>query len=128
LLVNAGTNWNAGIVIFQGRFRSWDDRDCILRGILLIGPDNDGPEPIPGIWPGAAATAVNLICSEESCRTSRKNRAFHRRRQSYATAKSLGFDIDYKRLLLEFQSRGNLLRAFYYTAVIEDQEYSSIRR
>ena len=45
----------------------------------------------------------------------------------YATAKSLGFDIDYKKLLKEFQSRGNLLRAFYYTAIIEDQEYSSIR-
>jgi uncharacterized LabA/DUF88 family protein len=45
----------------------------------------------------------------------------------YATAKSLGFDIDYKRLLREFQGRGYLLRAFYYTAVIEDQEYSSIR-
>ena len=45
----------------------------------------------------------------------------------YATAKSLGFDIDYKRLLREFHSRGYLLRAFYYTAVIEDQEYSSIR-
>jgi uncharacterized LabA/DUF88 family protein len=45
----------------------------------------------------------------------------------YATAKALGFDIDYKRLLREFQARGNLLRAFYYTAVIEDQEYSSIR-
>jgi uncharacterized LabA/DUF88 family protein len=45
----------------------------------------------------------------------------------YATAKSLGFDIDYKKLLKEFQSRGYLLRAFYYTAVIEDQEYSSIR-
>jgi len=45
----------------------------------------------------------------------------------YATTKSLGFDIDYKRLLREFQSRGYLMRAFYYTAVIEDQEYSSIR-
>src|SRR6202158_5575261 len=45
----------------------------------------------------------------------------------YATTKTLGFDIDYKRLLKEFQSRGYLLRAFYYTAVIEDQEYSSIR-
>src|ERR1700720_2352387 len=45
----------------------------------------------------------------------------------YATAKALGFDLDYKRLLTEFQSRGALLRAFYYTAVIEDQEYSSIR-
>src|SRR6188508_1384910 len=45
----------------------------------------------------------------------------------YATAKALGFDIDYKRLLREFQGRGYLVRAFYYTAVIEDQEYSSIR-
>lgn len=45
----------------------------------------------------------------------------------YATTKSLGFDIDYKLLLKEFQSRGNLLRAFYYTALIEDQEYCSIR-
>jgi len=45
----------------------------------------------------------------------------------YATAKTLGFDIDYKRLLKEFQGRGTLLRAFYYTAIIEDQEFSSIR-
>ena len=45
----------------------------------------------------------------------------------YATAKSLGFDIDYKRLLKEFQSKGKLIRAFYYTALVEDQEYSSIR-
>lgn len=45
----------------------------------------------------------------------------------YAAAKSLGFDIDYKRLLTEFQSKGYLLRAYYYTALAEDQEYSSIR-
>src|SRR3954469_19568942 len=45
----------------------------------------------------------------------------------YATTKALGFDIDYKRLLKEFQNRDNLIRAFYYTAMIEDQEYSSIR-
>jgi uncharacterized LabA/DUF88 family protein len=45
----------------------------------------------------------------------------------HATARTLGFDIDYKRLLSEFQSRGRLLRAFYYTAIIEDQEFSSIR-
>src|SRR2546429_9552199 len=44
----------------------------------------------------------------------------------YATAKTLGFDIDYKRLLKEFQSRGSLVRAFYYTTIIEDQEYTSI--
>ena len=45
----------------------------------------------------------------------------------YATARTLGFDIDYKRLLKEFQSRGTLVRAIYYTAIIEDQEFSSIR-
>lgn len=45
----------------------------------------------------------------------------------YATTKTLGFDIDYKRLLKEFQGRGYLMRAFYYTALAEDQEYSSIR-
>jgi uncharacterized LabA/DUF88 family protein len=45
----------------------------------------------------------------------------------YATAKTLGFDIDYKRLLNEFQSQGTLRRAFYYTAIFEDQEFSSIR-
>ena len=46
---------------------------------------------------------------------------------TYAAAKTLGFDIDYKRLLKEFQGRGILVRAFYYTAIIEDQEFSSIR-
>src|ERR1700730_8145753 len=45
----------------------------------------------------------------------------------YATAKTLGFDIDYRRLLKEFETRGTHLRAFYYTAVIEDQEFTSIR-
>jgi uncharacterized LabA/DUF88 family protein len=45
----------------------------------------------------------------------------------YATTKTLGFDIDYKRLLKEYQGRGDLVRAFYYTALVEDQEYSSIR-
>ncbi|MAZ02275.1 MAG: NYN domain-containing protein [Sneathiella sp.] len=45
----------------------------------------------------------------------------------YAAARALGFDIDYKRLLSEFASQGRLVRAFYYTALIEDQEYSPIR-
>jgi uncharacterized LabA/DUF88 family protein len=45
----------------------------------------------------------------------------------HATSKALGFDVDYKRLLAEFQGRGTLVRAFYYTAMVEDQEYSSIR-
>lgn len=45
----------------------------------------------------------------------------------YATAKALQFDIDYKRLLNLFRLKGQLVRALYYTALIEDQEYSSIR-
>lgn len=45
----------------------------------------------------------------------------------YSAARALGFDIDYKRLLTLFQGKGRLLRAFYYTALIEDQEYSPIR-
>jgi len=45
----------------------------------------------------------------------------------YATARSLGFDIDYKRLLDIFASRCNLVRSLYYTALVEDQEYSPIR-
>ena len=45
----------------------------------------------------------------------------------YAAARALGFDIDYKRLLEVFQERGQLVRALYYTALVEDQEYSPIR-
>lgn len=45
----------------------------------------------------------------------------------YAAARALSFDIDYKRLLQLFASKGRLIRAFYYTALVEDQEYSPIR-
>ena len=45
----------------------------------------------------------------------------------YATSKNLGFDIDYKKMLTWFQRQSYVLRAYYYTALIEDNEYSSIR-
>ncbi len=45
----------------------------------------------------------------------------------YAAARSLGFDIDYKRLLSLFSEQAIMIRAFYYTALLEDQEYSPIR-
>lgn len=45
----------------------------------------------------------------------------------YATARALGFDIDYKNLLELFSSKGQLVRAYYYTALMEDQEYMPIR-
>ena len=45
----------------------------------------------------------------------------------YAAARTLEFDIDYRKMLSEMNSWGRLIRAFYYTAVVEDEEYSSIR-
>ena len=45
----------------------------------------------------------------------------------YSAARGLGFDIDYKRLLDHFRGKGTLIRAFYYTALLEDQEYSPLR-
>jgi len=45
----------------------------------------------------------------------------------HSTAKSLNFDIDYRRLYDLFASRARLLRAFYYTAMLDEQEYSPLR-
>ena len=45
----------------------------------------------------------------------------------YAAARSLDFDIDYKKLLRWAAEQGRLVRAFYYTALIENEEYSPIR-
>lgn len=45
----------------------------------------------------------------------------------YAASRTLGFDIDYRRLLDWAREQGKLKRAFYYTALIEDQEFSPIR-
>ena len=45
----------------------------------------------------------------------------------YAAARALGFDIDYRRLLELFAVEGTMIRAFYYTALLEDQDYSPIR-
>lgn len=45
----------------------------------------------------------------------------------YAAARGLGFDIDYRKLLELFANKGRLVRAFYYTALVENEEYSPIR-
>ncbi len=45
----------------------------------------------------------------------------------YSAARALGFDIDYKRLLKLFADKGRLIRAHYYTAIMDEQEYSPIR-
>ena len=45
----------------------------------------------------------------------------------FAAARTLGFDIDYRALLREFSSKGVLVRALYYTAILEDQDFSPLR-
>lgn len=45
----------------------------------------------------------------------------------YGAARALGFDIDYKKLLRWASDQGRLIRAYYYTSLIEDQDYSPIR-
>jgi uncharacterized LabA/DUF88 family protein len=45
----------------------------------------------------------------------------------YSTAKALAFDMDYRKLLEEFRKHGRHIRAYYYTALVEDQDYSPIR-
>ena len=72
----------------------------------------------PAPPPGTADKADELLSRGMMSAQVEKIALFIDGANLYATAKSLGFDVDYKRLLREFQSRGNLLRAFYYTAVI----------
>jgi uncharacterized LabA/DUF88 family protein len=45
----------------------------------------------------------------------------------YGAAKGLGMDLDYKRLLEEFKKRVRLIRAYYYTALMENDDFSPIR-
>jgi len=45
----------------------------------------------------------------------------------YTTGKSLDFDIDYKKMLELFKSKGRLICANYYTALLENDDYSPIR-
>lgn len=45
----------------------------------------------------------------------------------YAAARALDIDLDYKRLLKWAGKQGRLVRAYYYTALIEDQDYSPLR-
>jgi uncharacterized LabA/DUF88 family protein len=45
----------------------------------------------------------------------------------YSSGKTLGVEVDYRKLLDEFRRRGQLVRAYYYTALIENEDYSPIR-
>ena len=45
----------------------------------------------------------------------------------YAAAKMLGFEIDYRLLRQEFLRRGKLIRAFYYAALLDSEDFSPLR-
>jgi uncharacterized LabA/DUF88 family protein len=45
----------------------------------------------------------------------------------YAATRSLGFDIDYRKLLDFFGSKLTLVRAYYYSALLETEEYSPLK-
>lgn len=45
----------------------------------------------------------------------------------YSAGKTLGVEVDYRKLLEEFRRRGQLVRAYYYTALVENDDYSPIR-
>ncbi len=45
----------------------------------------------------------------------------------YSAGKTLGVEVDYRKLLDEFRRRGQLVRAYYYTALVENEDYSPIR-
>jgi uncharacterized LabA/DUF88 family protein len=45
----------------------------------------------------------------------------------YSAARAVGLEIDFRKLLKEFQTRGRLIRASYYTALVENDDYSPIR-
>jgi uncharacterized LabA/DUF88 family protein len=91
---------------------------CRVTGVLFIFELCDQPsQPAP-------FSVIGLMMSVSA---TNKIALFIDGANFYATAKALGLDVDYRRLLNEFQSHGTLVHAFYYTAIIEDQEHVSIR-
>lgn len=45
----------------------------------------------------------------------------------YSASRHLGFDVDYRNLLGFFRSRTNVVRAYYYSALLDSEEYSPLR-
>ena len=70
---------------------------------------------------------LSLVMENETMMSAERLAVFIDGANLYAAARALGFDIDYRKLLNVFRDRGRLIRAYYYTALIEDQEYSAIR-
>ena len=45
----------------------------------------------------------------------------------YSASRNLGFDVDYRNLLEYFRRKSNVIRAYYYSAVLETEEYSPLK-
>src|SRR5689334_16341028 len=45
----------------------------------------------------------------------------------YSASRNLGFDVDYRNLLEFFRRKAHVIRAYYYSAVLENEEYSPLK-
>ena len=45
----------------------------------------------------------------------------------YSASRNLGFDVDYRNMLDYFRTKTNIIRAYYYSAVLETEEYSPLK-
>jgi len=45
----------------------------------------------------------------------------------YSASRGLGFDLDYRNLLKYFKKQTNVVRAYYYSALLETEEYSPLK-
>ena len=45
----------------------------------------------------------------------------------YSASRNLGFDVDYRNMLDYFRAKTNIIRAYYYSAVLETEEYSPLK-
>ena len=45
----------------------------------------------------------------------------------HGTTRALRFDIDFRKLLELLAERGRLVRAYYYTALVETEDHSPVR-
>ena len=45
----------------------------------------------------------------------------------YSASRNLGFDVDYRSLLDTFRKQGHLIRAYYYSAILDTEEYSPLK-
>ena len=45
----------------------------------------------------------------------------------YSASRNLGFDVDYRNLLVYFRSKAQVIRAYYYSALLETDDYSPLK-